>query len=41
MCDYWDSGYPADLPCYTPKEFNKITNQIIIIREAVKKGIKL
>ncbi len=37
--DYWDLDYPVDFLCYTPEEFNKLKNQITIVREAVKTGV--
>lgn len=39
--DYWDLDYPVDFLCYTPEEFNKLKNQITIVREAVKEGIEI
>ena len=39
--DYWDLDYPVDFLCYTPEEFNKLKNQITIVREAVNKGIEI
>jgi len=38
---YWDLDYPVDFLCYTPEEFNKLKNQISIVREAVRKGIEI
>ncbi len=39
--EYWDLDYPVDFLCYTPEEFNKLKNQITIVREAVKEGIEI
>ena len=41
MYDYWNLNYPVDFLCYTPKEFNKLKNQITIVREAVRDGIEI
>jgi len=41
MYDYWDVGYPADFLCYTPEEFNRLSKQITLVSEAIKKGIEL
>jgi len=41
MYDYWDVGYPVDFLCYTPEEFNKLSKQITLVSEAIKKGIEL
>ena len=38
---FWTIDYPVDFLCYTPKEFNKLKNQITIVREAVKEGIEI
>ena len=38
---YWDLDYPVDFLCYTPEEFNKLKNQITIVREAVREGIEI
>ncbi|HLC57793.1 MAG TPA: nucleotidyltransferase domain-containing protein [Candidatus Nanoarchaeia archaeon] len=37
----WNLDYPVDFLCYTPKEFNKLKNQVSIVREAVSNGIKI
>ena len=37
----WNLKYPVDLLCYTPEEFNKLKNQITIVREAVENGIEI
>ena len=39
--NYWDIDYPVDFLCYTPEEFNKLKNQITIVREAVNNGIEI
>ena len=36
---YWDIDYPVDFLCYTPEEFKKLSRQITIVRDAVRKGI--
>jgi len=37
----WDLDYPVDFVCLTPEEFRKRKKEIGIVREAVKKGIKI
>jgi len=37
----WKLKYPVDMICYTSKEFNKLKNQITIVREAVRNGIEI
>lgn len=39
MYDYWNFDYDADFLCYTPREFDKLSKMITIVREAVRKGI--
>ena len=39
--DYWDLDYAVDFLCYTPEEFNKLKNQITIVREAVNNGVEI
>ena len=39
MYDYWKSDYDVDFLCYTPKEFEKLSRMITIVREALNKGI--
>lgn len=39
MYNYWDSDLDVDFLCYTPKEFEKISKMMTIVREAVKGGI--
>ena len=41
MYDYWTLDYPVDFLCYTPDEFHKLSRQLTIISEAVKKGIEI
>ena len=37
----WNLDYPVDFLCFTPKEFNKLKNQITIVKEAVENGIEI
>ena len=37
----WNLGYPVDFICLTPKEFLEKKNEVGMIQEAVKKGIKI
>src|SRR3989344_1913359 len=37
----WNLDYPVDFVCLTPKEFRTKKNEIGIVQEAVKKGIKI
>ena len=37
----WDLKYPVDFICLTSNEFKEKKNQIGVIQEAVKKGIKI
>lgn len=37
----WDLDYPVDFLCYTPKEFNKKSKQVTIVREALEEGITI
>lgn len=41
MYDYWNLNYPVDFLCYTPKEFNKLKNQITIVKEALEEGVEI
>lgn len=41
MYDYWSLRYPVDFLCYTPEEFKKLSKQITIVSEAMKKGIEI
>ncbi len=37
----WNLDYPVDFLCYSPEEFDRLRNQITIVREAVEKGIEI
>ncbi len=37
----WNLDYPVDFVCLTPKEFRERKNEVGIVQEAVKKGIKI
>ncbi len=37
----WDLGYPVDILCYLPSEFEEKKKQISIVREAVREGIEI
>lgn len=37
----WNLDYPVDFVCLTPKEFKEKKNQIGIVREAVRNGVKI
>ena len=39
LYDYWNLDYPVDFLCYTPEEFNRLSKQVTIVREALKTGI--
>ncbi len=39
--DYWDLDYPVDFLCYTPEEFDRLKNQMTIVKEAVEKGVEI
>ena len=41
MYDYWDSRYPVDFLCYTPKEFNRLKSQVTIVKEATETGMEI
>ncbi|MBD3163625.1 hypothetical protein GF323_00325 [Candidatus Woesearchaeota archaeon] len=41
MYTYWNLDYPVDFLCYTPEEFDKLKNQVTIVKEAVKEGIEI
>ncbi|MFH0711915.1 MAG: nucleotidyltransferase domain-containing protein [archaeon] len=36
-----DIGLPVDFLCYTPEEFDRLKNQVTIVREAVETGIEI
>jgi predicted nucleotidyltransferase len=38
---YWDLDYPVDFLCYTPTEFQRLKNQVSIVREAIENGIEI
>lgn len=38
---YWDSLYPVDFLCYTPGEFERLSGQATIVREAVRAGVQV
>ena len=37
----WNLEYAVDFLCYTPEEFNKLKNQVTIVRRAVEEGIEI
>jgi len=37
----WNLAYPVDFVCLTPKEFRDKKDQIGIVREAVRNGVKI
>ena len=39
MYNYWNFEYDVDFLCYAPKEFDKLSKMITIVREAVRNGI--
>ena len=39
--DSWSLDSPVDFLCYSPEEFNKLKNQITIVREAVENGVEI
>ncbi|MFQ5799922.1 MAG: nucleotidyltransferase domain-containing protein [Nitrospinota bacterium] len=41
MYGYWHLNYPVDFLCYTPEEFEKLTSEVTIVREAVREGIEI
>ena len=41
LYDYWDLDYAVDFLCYTPEEFEKLKNEVSIVREAVETGIEI
>jgi len=38
---YWDEYIDLEVICYTPEEFDKLKNQITIVKKAVKEGIEI
>ncbi|MBI2110315.1 nucleotidyltransferase domain-containing protein [Candidatus Woesearchaeota archaeon] len=41
LYDFWTIDSPVDFLCYTPQEFNRLKKHSIIVREAVREGIKI
>ncbi|HLC84909.1 MAG TPA: nucleotidyltransferase domain-containing protein [Candidatus Nanoarchaeia archaeon] len=41
MYDYWSLDLPVDFLCYTPSEFTRAKQQASIVREAMKKGVRI
>lgn len=39
MYNYWTLNLPVDFLCYTPKEFERLSKGITIVREAIEEGI--
>lgn len=39
--EFWDSSLPIEPLCYTKEEFSRKSNQISIVREAVREGIEV
>ena len=39
--DFWNLDYAVEFLCYTSEEFNKLKNQVTIVREAVETGIEV
>ena len=39
MYEFWDSPLPIEPLCYTKEEFERKSNQISIVRDAVREGI--
>jgi len=37
----WTLDYPVDFLCYSPEEFDRLKNQITIVKEAVENGIEI
>ncbi len=37
----WNLDYPVDFVCLTPKEFHEQKNELGVVQEAIKKGIKI
>ncbi len=38
---YWDLNYPKDFLCYTPNEFKHLKKNSVVIKAALKEGIKI
>jgi hypothetical protein len=41
MYELWDSSLPIEPLCYTKEEFERKSNQISIVRDAVRDGIEV
>ena len=41
LYDYWHQWPALELLCYTPKEFERKSNELGIVAEAVREGIEL
>lgn len=39
--DYWNLKYPVDFICYTPEEFDKLSKQITIVKQALEEGVEI
>lgn len=37
----WQVDYPVDFLCYTPEQFEKLKDKLIILKEAVRTGIEI
>ena len=37
----WNLDYAVDFLCYTPEEFEKLSKQVSIVREAIETGIEI
>ncbi len=36
-----EKDFPVDFICYTPKEFEKMKNEVTIVRQALEEGIEV
>lgn len=41
VLEAWDSPAPVDVLCYTPEEFDRLRNQVSIVRVAVEEGVEV
>jgi len=41
VSELWEAPYGLEALCYTPEEFERKSNQITIVREAVREGIEI
>ena len=41
VIEYWDEYIDLEVICYTPEEFEKLSNMITIAKEAKEKGIRI